>query len=109
MSDETIICPVCRENQNLEGWPDPACSICEGSGKLERWRPNIIVEESAIYDDWTPITNESHFPRDGRWLVTLQNKDGKRKVTVLNWNQLWAGQKTVAYMPLPQPYQGGTE
>lgn len=54
--------------------------------------------------DWIPINSENDLPQDGRYLVTIQNKDGQRKVALLNWNQIWAGQKAVAYMPLPRPY-----
>ena len=42
-------------------------------------------------------------PNDtGKYLFALENKDGTRKVALMNTRQLWADMKIIAHMPLPK-------
>lgn len=54
--------------------------------------------------EWTRVKDSADFPTDGRYLVTVENRDGQRKVTLLNARQLWNGHKVVAFAPLPAPF-----
>lgn len=79
---------------------------CKGCGFS---RSYILGYEAGLAaDKWVRILSEDGLPRDGRYLVTLVNRDGRRKVTVLNWNNIWTGQKAIAYRPLPEPYKDET-
>ncbi len=67
--------------------------------------PILTARPPDEVERWMPIASEDDLPREGRYLVTIVNRNGERKVTLLNWNNIWAGQKAVAWMPLPVPYR----
>lgn len=54
---------------------------------------------------WTPIRELNDMPKEGRWLITLLNtRTKKRSVALISGAQMWAGQRALAYAPVPEPY-----
>jgi hypothetical protein len=56
---------------------------------------------------WTPVNGDSDLPTEPRiYLFTIEHeRTGKRKVTLTHLRNLWVGQKVIAYMELPAPYE----
>lgn len=66
--------------------------------------------ESAIKvlsnSDWIEVKSDADLPDEAdRYLFTIENQKGERKVSLMNLRQLWSGQKVVAYRPIPAPFQ----
>jgi hypothetical protein len=56
---------------------------------------------------WIPVVER--LPEKHQYvLVTYKGLDGRRFVVVTNWNpNTWIESKSVAWMPVPEPYEGG--
>lgn len=64
-----------------------------------------IIKEKKIEVPWKPIHGLEDLPREGRWLITLLNtRTKKRSVALISGAQMWAGQRALAYAPIPEPY-----
>lgn len=59
-------------------------------------------------NDWIVLRHNELPPDDDLYLVTLEHSDGGRSVKFCRVEDLWAGLRIVAYMPvqIPEPFGG---
>ena len=81
------------------------------AGKNAPWDGYQKVSELPAADvqpvKWIPVTER--LPKKHQYvLVTYNGLDGSRLVVVTNWNpNTWIESNSVAWMPVPEPYEGG--
>lgn len=74
--------------------------------------PTTVTNSWTIAQHWTPTA--SRLPDPGRYLVTVKRYGRKgNKTSVSNYNNgTWSGYDTedvIAWMPMPEPMEGGSE
>lgn len=64
------------------------------------------IKQVPSAQQWIPVTER--LPEKHQYvLVTYNGLDGRRLVVVTNWNpNTWIESNSVAWMPVPEPYEG---
>ena len=64
------------------------------------------IKQVPSAQQWIPVTER--LPEKQQYvLVTYNGLDGRRLVVVTNWNpNTWIESNSVAWMPVPEPYEG---
>lgn len=72
-----------------------------------KWRD--VFNKKKTSQEWIPVTER--LPEKHQYvLVTYKGLDGRRLVVVTNWNpNTWIESNSVAWMPVPEPYEEDDE
>ena len=76
--------------------------------EYDQWKTVGIDELILNYLDTRWISVTERLPEKHQYvLVTYNGLDGRRLVVVTNWNpNTWIESNSVAWMPVPEPYEG---